>query len=227
MRRVLLVASTCIAVQLGVSSVHASTDDAASAVDEIFDSTFDRDPSQSLETAPAPIVVPGKAGQGVVAPPPGPEPPELPPVVVKAEPAGAPASSQEGNAGDSADRSSVVAPKAEAGDRAQDASAAAPEARAPEPQPTPATVQGARRVSSTAYCLTGTMASGRRVYRGAVAMNGTPFGSRYQVLDGPRAGETFVVEDRIGRGSSFDIAYPGDCRGAMSYGRRMVTIRPV
>jgi hypothetical protein len=100
----------------------------------------------------------------------------------------------------------------------------------PQPRGERSTVQdpaGLRRVSSTAYCLTGTMASGRRTYWGAAAMNGTPLGSTYQVLDGPRAGETFVIEDRIGYGSTFDIAYPGDCRGAYNYGRRTISIRPV
>lgn len=82
-------------------------------------------------------------------------------------------------------------------------------------------------MSSTAYCLTGTMASGRRVYSGAAAMNGVPLGTRYQVLSGPRAGETFVVEDRIGRGSAFDIAYPGNCGAARQYGRRTISIRQV
>jgi hypothetical protein len=71
------------------------------------------------------------------------------------------------------------------------------------------------------------MASGRYVYYGAAAMNGVPLGSRYQVLDGPRAGATLTVEDRIGHGSAFDIAYPGNCSAAMQYGRRTISIRPV
>lgn len=84
-----------------------------------------------------------------------------------------------------------------------------------------------QRVSSTAYCHTGVMASGKRAYEGAAAMNGAPFGRRYRVLDGPRAGETFVVEDRIGGGSTFDIAYPGNCEAARLYGRRTISIRRV
>ena len=86
---------------------------------------------------------------------------------------------------------------------------------------------GARAVTSTAYCHTGAMASGKAAYSGAAAMNGTPLGSRYQVLSGPRAGETFVVEDRIGGGSQFDIAYPGNCSGARMYGRRVISIRQI
>ncbi|HEX2052772.1 MAG TPA: hypothetical protein VHJ78_03465 [Actinomycetota bacterium] len=84
-----------------------------------------------------------------------------------------------------------------------------------------------QRVSSTAYCLTGRMASGRYVYYGAAAMNGVPLGSRYHVLDGPRAGSTLVVEDRIGSGSSFDIAYPGNCSAARQYGRRTISVQRV
>ncbi|CAN5849512.1 hypothetical protein BH23ACT12_BH23ACT12_23210 [soil metagenome] len=80
-------------------------------------------------------------------------------------------------------------------------------------------------MSSTAYCLTGRMASGRFVYPGAAAMNGVPLGSRYRVLDGPRAGSTFVIEDRIGHSSGFDIAYPGNCGAARAYGRRTISIQ--
>lgn len=80
-----------------------------------------------------------------------------------------------------------------------------------------------RTVSSTAYCLTGTMANGQRVFRGAVAMNGVPLGSRWRIV----GGGTFVVADRIGHGSGFDIAMPGDCDGARRYGRRTVTIERV
>lgn len=78
---------------------------------------------------------------------------------------------------------------------------------------------GTTRVSSTAYCLTGTMANGRRAHWGAVAMNGVPFGTAYEALDGPFAGHTFIVSDRIGHSSQFDIAMPGN------YGRRTITIR--
>lgn len=80
-----------------------------------------------------------------------------------------------------------------------------------------------RTVTSTAYCLTGTMANGQRVYRGAVAMNGVPFGSVWQV-DG---GGTYTVADRIGHSSQFDIAMPGDCAAAMAYGRRTITVRRI
>lgn len=92
---------------------------------------------------------------------------------------------------------------------------------APPPEPEPVYPS----VDSTAYCLTGTMASGKKVYEGAAAMNDVPLGSRYRVLDGPRAGEIFIIEDRIGHSSEFDIAYPGDCDAAIQYGRRLVRIQ--
>lgn len=78
-----------------------------------------------------------------------------------------------------------------------------------------------RRVSSTAYCLRGRMASGKRTYDGAVAMNGVPLGSRWRVRE---TGRVYRVEDRIGHGSQFDIAMPGRCAEARRYGRRTITV---
>lgn len=100
-----------------------------------------------------------------------------------------------------------------------------PEEPTVQGSPPPRAVQPLR-VESTAYCLTGTMASGKPVYEGAAAMNGVPLGTRYRVRNGPRAGEVFTIEDRIGHSSQFDIAYPGDCEGAVRYGRRTVSISP-
>lgn len=81
-----------------------------------------------------------------------------------------------------------------------------------------------RQVLSTAYCLTGRMASGKPVYDGAAAMNGVPLGSKFKVLDGPRSGEIFTIEDRLPKRSGFDIAYPGKCGQALQYGRRSIRI---
>jgi 3D (Asp-Asp-Asp) domain-containing protein len=92
--------------------------------------------------------------------------------------------------------------------------------RAAAPAPSSADV---RRVSSTAYCLRGRMASGRPTYSGAAAMNGVPLGSRWHVVE---LGRTFVIEDRIGHGSQFDIWF-ASCEAAIQYGRRTVTIRRV
>lgn len=80
-----------------------------------------------------------------------------------------------------------------------------------------------RTVSSTAYCLTGTMANGQRVYRGAVAMNGVPMGSRWEVVE---TGAVYTVADRIGHGSGFDI-WMASCDEARKYGRRTVVVRRV
>ena len=84
-----------------------------------------------------------------------------------------------------------------------------------------------RQVLSTAYCLTGRMASGKPVYEGAAAMNGVPLGSKFKVADGPRAGEVFTIEDRMPRSGGLNIAYPGDCGQAQQYGRRSVRINEV
>lgn len=106
-----------------------------------------------------------------------------------------------------------------------------PTTRAPAPPPPPASPAappagaGASTVTSTAYCLTGTMASGRRTYRGAVAANAWPLGTRLWVSASPYGPGVFTVEDRIGHGSQLDFAMPGDCAGARQWGRRAVQVR--
>ncbi len=102
-----------------------------------------------------------------------------------------------------------------------------PEAKPPEPNQLEQELKKLLRVESTAYCLTGTMASGKAVYEGAAAMNGVPLGTKYQVVSGPEAGKIYTIEDRIGHSSDFDIAYPGDCDAAIEYGRRTIRIEPV
>lgn len=90
------------------------------------------------------------------------------------------------------------------------------------------------RVSSTAYCLTGRMSSGRRTYVGAVAGvrrgHGGPYfplGTRVRVSDSPWGPGVFTVEDRIGHGSQLDFAMPGNCKGARRWGRRPITVTVV
>lgn len=112
-----------------------------------------------------------------------------------------------------------------AGPPARAASTAAP-AAVRSPAPVGGTT-GAATVSSTAYCLTGTMANGQAVYRGAVAGNRWPLGTRLQVSDSPYGPGIFTVADRIGHGSELDFAMPGDCPGARSWGRRTVTVEAV
>lgn len=90
----------------------------------------------------------------------------------------------------------------------------------------PAVTGSRRTVSSTAYCLRGTMADGTQVRDGSVAMNGVPFGSRWRVLSGPVAGREYFVRDRIGHSSQFDIWMSG-CGAALQYGRRTIGIERV
>jgi 3D (Asp-Asp-Asp) domain-containing protein len=73
----------------------------------------------------------------------------------------------------------------------------------------------------TAYCGGGTTASGRQVYEGEVATirRDVPFGTRVRIGD---LG-TFVVEDRIGHGSEFDV-YMSSCSRADEFGRRRLTV---
>ena len=210
--------------QFGFTAAHAAPPNARDMIDDVFAESFPDDQASPPPAAPAKTPVSpiaDGAGQSLSAP----SVPdlELPkPKIDKPRPARPAVSLGAGSAGDRVAEIEAEAKSSRSSDEEPE------EESAPEVKRSTAQDRaGARRVSSTAYCLTGTMASGRRVYQGAAAMNGTPLGSRYQVLDGPRAGETFVIEDRIGYGSSFDIAYPGDCRGAYSYGRRTIAIRPV
>lgn len=83
-----------------------------------------------------------------------------------------------------------------------------------------------RAVVSTGYCLETQTASGSVPAPGTVAMNGVRLGSRWLVHDGPFAGQTLLVTDRIGHGSQFDIWF-ADCDAAIAYGRRTVTIEAV
>lgn len=89
-----------------------------------------------------------------------------------------------------------------------------------------ATVTGTL-LNSTAYCETGLMANGHRTFRGAVAANRYPLGTRLRVSDSPYGPGVFVVADRIGHGSSLDYAMPGDCAGARRWGRRDVRVEVV
>lgn len=93
------------------------------------------------------------------------------------------------------------------------------------PRPVAAQIGSQRTVDSTAYCLTSNNAIGRTPRHGDVAMNGVPFGSSWYVHDGPYAGATLVVADRIGSGSQFDI-WMG-CQAMRQYGRRTITIHRV
>lgn len=94
-----------------------------------------------------------------------------------------------------------------------------------------------RRVSATAYCLTGRTANGERpVLRlTAAAMKSIPMGSVWR-LDVQHPGSPYRsswhnVELRINdRGAShmqFDLAIPGDCAQARRWGRATILIERV
>lgn len=80
------------------------------------------------------------------------------------------------------------------------------------------------------------MADGERTYFGAVAMvPAAPSAdglwrqlkdSRWRVLTGPFAGDVFTEVDRFGAFTDFDIALPGQCDRARTYGRQRVEIAP-
>lgn len=84
-------------------------------------------------------------------------------------------------------------------------------------------------MNSTAYCLTGTMKSGRAVYDGAVAVPRSDWaalhGTSWRILDGPLVGKVVTVEDQIWHGAEFDIWMPS-CAAALAYGRHTIRIAP-
>lgn len=71
------------------------------------------------------------------------------------------------------------------------------------------------------YCLSGTMADGQPVHRGAVATldRSIPFGAHVVI---PGLG-TFVVEDRVGWGTDFDVWTPS-CATADRWGRHRLQV---
>lgn len=78
-------------------------------------------------------------------------------------------------------------------------------------------------MSSTAYCLTGTMANGQKTHPGVVAMDGVRFGTQVSVLSGPLAGRTFTVKDRTDGKTQADFWF-SSCQEAIQYGRRRVQV---
>ena len=81
-------------------------------------------------------------------------------------------------------------------------------------------------LTSTSYCLTGTMADGTQTRPRSVAMNTLPLGSKIKLIK-PRSFNgyrIFYVRDRIGYGSELDFWAPS-CGQSMSWGRRPVTIK--
>lgn len=93
----------------------------------------------------------------------------------------------------------------------------------------PAVAAGSLR--STAYCLTGGMASGRPTYVGAVAANRYALGTRLRAWPNPWGDPAmiFTVEDRHKPGATeLDFAMPRECERALAWGnRRFVTVEIV
>lgn len=71
------------------------------------------------------------------------------------------------------------------------------------------------------YCLSGTMADGQPVHQGAIATldRSIPFGTHITV---PGLG-TYVVEDRVGWGTDFDVWTPS-CATADRWGRQHLEV---
>lgn len=79
-------------------------------------------------------------------------------------------------------------------------------------------------LSSTSYCLHGTMADGSWTRHGSVASNVYPLGARITVRPPFFGRRHFTVRDRIGWGSQLDFWSPS-CRVARLWGRRTVHVR--
>lgn len=81
-------------------------------------------------------------------------------------------------------------------------------------------------LTSTAYCLSGTMADSTQTRAGSVAMNSVPLGTKVRPTRRVFGRKHFVVRDRIGRGTELDF-WTSDCSEALRYGRRKITIRAI
>ena len=79
-----------------------------------------------------------------------------------------------------------------------------------------------KNATTTAYCLNSQpMASGKMPYRGAVANNQYPFGTKVEIDD-----KIYVVEDRIGWGTDWDIWFR-DCDLAIAFGIKRAEVKIV
>lgn len=81
-------------------------------------------------------------------------------------------------------------------------------------------------LEATSYCQNGITASGQRPFVGEVAANIYPLGTHLVVSPAVWGRTRFVVEDRIGWGSSIDF-YTPDCRAAIDFGRRIERVQVV
>lgn len=88
--------------------------------------------------------------------------------------------------------------------------------------PTP--MDYSRLASSTAYCQSGTTASGRQTRWGYVAENTLRLGTRIVVSRPVNGRRHFRVMDRIGAYSQLDF-FMWSCSAARQFGRRKVRFR--
>lgn len=82
-------------------------------------------------------------------------------------------------------------------------------------------------VSTTAYCLNGTMADGTYTRRRSAANNYLRLGTRIRIVGhpaGPNGMRRYVVRDRIGYGTTLDL-WTETCGKAIQYGRRAVSFK--
>ena len=79
-------------------------------------------------------------------------------------------------------------------------------------------------VGATAYCQGTRTASGLPPGPGIAAMNTVPLGTRITISPPAFGLRRYIVEDRIGWGTSLDL-YTPSCSAAISYGRRLERIR--
>ena len=99
--------------------------------------------------------------------------------------------------------------------------------RTPPPVTEPPQVDGeTRSIGASAYCLQGTMASGRRVYDGAVASTVLPMGSRWRIVEGKLVGKELTVEDTGGPRATFDI-WMASCQACFDFGRPRLVIQRI
>jgi 3D (Asp-Asp-Asp) domain-containing protein len=81
-------------------------------------------------------------------------------------------------------------------------------------------------LDASAYCQGDITASGRAPFVGEVAANIYPLGTRLVVSPAVWGRTRFVVEDRIGWGSSIDF-YTPECPTAIEFGRRVERVQVV
>jgi 3D (Asp-Asp-Asp) domain-containing protein len=84
-----------------------------------------------------------------------------------------------------------------------------------------------RNVDTTSFCEKGIMANGQQTHPGVAAANNLRLGTRIQLVGrqaGPYGQRRYIIEDRIGSGSSLDL-WVSDCSAARRFGRHRTSYR--